>query len=116
MDVLDKVGVLRILRVGMRVTKEMVAELGEVPRETIFTLVRNNREEIEGGGYRVVTRSAFEESYPKQLTSSATRIAYDQKGVRVLHTLGGMQQLAIVSEAGFYAAILAPRSRHVRGE
>jgi len=74
-DVLDKVGVLRTLPDDMHVTTEMVAEFYEVPEGTIRALVLDNRDEIETDGYRVVTRSAFEGSYPKQLTSSASRIA-----------------------------------------
>lgn len=74
-DVLDKVGVLRTLPDDMHVTTEMVAEFYEVPQETIRTLVRNNRDEIEEDGYRVVTRSAFEESFETKLPSSASSIA-----------------------------------------
>lgn len=40
-------------------------------------------------------------------TSAMTRrLDDDDKGVRDLHTLGGVQQMAIISEAGFYMAIL----------
>ncbi|WP_157838316.1 phage antirepressor KilAC domain-containing protein [Nocardia farcinica] len=74
-DVLDKVGALRALPDDMHVTTEMVAEFYEVPTGTVRALVLDNRAELETDGYRVVTRSAFEVSYPKQLTSSASRIA-----------------------------------------
>lgn len=74
-DVLDKVKVLRTLPDDMHVTTEMVAEFYEVPKETIFTLVRNNRDELEEDGYRVVTRSAFEETFDSKVPSSASRIA-----------------------------------------
>ncbi|WP_334023928.1 phage antirepressor KilAC domain-containing protein [Nocardia terpenica] len=74
-DVLDKVGVLRTLPGDLHVTTDMVAEFYQVPVGTVRALVLDNRVEIETDGYRVVTRSAFEESYPKQLTSSASRIA-----------------------------------------
>ena len=30
----------------------------------------------------------------------------DEKGVQVLHTLGGSQQVSVVSESGLYSAIL----------
>ncbi|WP_228808907.1 phage antirepressor KilAC domain-containing protein [Nocardia farcinica] len=74
-DVLDKVGVLRALPDDMHVTTDMVAAFYGVPKETIRTLVRNNRDEIEGDGYRVVTRSVFEESFETKLPSSASSIA-----------------------------------------
>ncbi|MYV26344.1 hypothetical protein GQ649_03920 [Rhodococcus sp. DSM 6344] len=74
-DVLDKVGVLRTLPDDMHVLTEMVADFYEVPTGTVRALVLDNRAEIDEDGYRVVTRGAFEESYPKQLTSSASRIA-----------------------------------------
>ncbi|MGW2666098.1 phage antirepressor [Nocardia tengchongensis] len=48
-------------------------------------------------------------------TSAMTRrIDDDDKGVRNLHTLGGIQQMAIISEAGFYAAILGSQSDGAR--
>lgn len=74
-DVLDKVGTLATLPDDMHVTTDMVATYYEVPTGTIRALVLDNRAELESDGYRVVTRSSFEESYPKQLTSSASRIA-----------------------------------------
>ncbi|WP_280505798.1 phage antirepressor KilAC domain-containing protein [Nocardia farcinica] len=74
-DVLDKVGVLRMLPDDFHVLTESVAEFYEVNAGTIRALVLDNRDELESDGYRVVTRSAFEASYPKQLTSSASRIA-----------------------------------------
>jgi len=44
-------------------------------------------------------------------TSAMTRRLDDEdKGVRDLHTLGGVQQMAIISEAGFYTAILGSQS------
>lgn len=44
-------------------------------------------------------------------TSAMTRrLDEEDKGVRDLHTLGGVQQMAIISEAGFYAAILGSQS------
>ncbi len=42
------------------------------------------------------------------------RIDEDDKGVRRLHTPGGEQELAIISEAGFYAAILGSKSSKAR--
>ncbi|RBO82120.1 phage antirepressor KilAC domain-containing protein [Nocardia puris] len=74
-DVLDKLGVLRTLPDDMHVTTDMVAEFYEVPKETVFTLVRNNRDEIEADGYQVLTRSAFEETFDTKVPSSASRIA-----------------------------------------
>lgn len=44
-------------------------------------------------------------------TAAMTRRLDDEdKGVRNLHTLGGVQQMAIISEAGFYEAILGSQS------
>lgn len=74
-DVLDRVGVLRTLPGNMYVTTDMVAEFYGVPKETVFTLVRNNRDEMEEDGYRVVTRGAFEETFDCKVPSSASRIA-----------------------------------------
>src|SRR5690606_38535134 len=62
-DVLDKVGVLRTLPDDVHVTTEMVAEFYEVPKETIRSLVLDNRAEIETDGYRITTRSAFVSSF-----------------------------------------------------
>ncbi|MCH5645575.1 hypothetical protein [Gordonia sp. ABSL49_1] len=59
----------------MHVMTESVAAFYGVPKETVRTLVRNNRDEIEADGYRVVTRSAFEESFQTKLPSSASTIA-----------------------------------------
>ena len=74
-DVLDRVGALRMLPDDMHVTTEMVAEFYKVPKETVFTVVRNNRDEVEEDGYRVVTRSSFEETFGTKVPSSASRIA-----------------------------------------
>jgi prophage antirepressor-like protein len=48
-------------------------------------------------------------------TSAMTRRLDDEdKGVRDLHTPGGIQQMAIISEAGFYAAILGSQSAQAK--
>ncbi|MFC9555540.1 phage antirepressor [Rhodococcus sp. NPDC056960] len=48
-------------------------------------------------------------------TSAMTRRLDDEdKGVRDLHTLGGNQKLIVISEAGFYAAILGSQSAKSR--
>lgn len=62
-DVLDKVGVLRTLPDDMHVTTEMAAEFYGVGLEAIKSLVKDNRDEIEEDGYRVVIRSEFERSF-----------------------------------------------------
>lgn len=62
-DVLDKVGVLRTLPDDMHVTTEMAAEFYGVGIEAIRSLVKDNRDEIEDDGYRVVIRSEFEKSF-----------------------------------------------------
>ena len=74
-DVLDKVGALVVLPDDMHVLTESVAAYYEVPKETIRTVVRNNRDELEDDGYRVVTRSVFEGSFNTKLPSSASTIA-----------------------------------------
>lgn len=62
-DVLDKVGVLATLPDDMHVLTPMVAEFYGVGVEAIKSLVKDNRDEMEGDGYRVVVRSEFERSY-----------------------------------------------------
>lgn len=74
-DVLDRVGVLRTLPDDMHVTTEMVAEFYGVPAKTIQTIVLRNADELDGDGYRVATRSAFEETFSVKVPSSASRIA-----------------------------------------
>lgn len=58
-DVLDKVGVLRMLPDGMNVTTDMVAEFFEAPIETIKTIVKRNRDELNDDGLTVVDRDDF---------------------------------------------------------
>ena len=41
--------------------------------------------------------------------NAAARLDDDEKGVRIVDTLGGRQQVTIVSEAGLYSLILASR-------
>ncbi|WP_328439206.1 phage antirepressor KilAC domain-containing protein [Nocardia puris] len=53
-DVLDKVGALRMLPDDLNVTTESVAVFYEVGVEAIKSLVKDNRDEVEGDGYRVV--------------------------------------------------------------
>ncbi len=55
--VLDKVGVLRMLPDNFNATTAMVAEFYEVPRETILTIVKRNRDELDDDGFEVVARS-----------------------------------------------------------
>ena len=56
-DVIDKVGALRCLPDDMHATTEMVAEFYEVGRETILTVVKRNRDELDDDGFRVIGRS-----------------------------------------------------------
>lgn len=58
--VLDKVGVLRCLPDDVHATTDMVAVFYEVPSEVIRQAVNRNRDELDGDGYRVVSRSEFE--------------------------------------------------------
>lgn len=62
-DVLDKVGVLATLPDDMHVLTPMVAEFYGVGVEAIKSLVKDNRDELEDDGYRVVVRSEFERFY-----------------------------------------------------
>ncbi len=68
-DVLDKVGVLATLPDNMHVTATEVANFYAVPRETIRSLVLDNRDELNSDGYRVIARSAFLESFPEELSN-----------------------------------------------
>lgn len=74
-DVLDKVKVLSLLPDDMHATTEQVANYFEVGIETVKNVVKRNRDEIEGDGYRTITRSAFEERFTMNLPSSASTIA-----------------------------------------
>lgn len=58
-DVLDKVGVLRTLPDDLHVTTDMVASFYEVPIETIKTVVKRNREELDDDGLTVIDREDF---------------------------------------------------------
>lgn len=58
-DAIDKVGVLRCLPDDMNVTTDMVAEFYEVPIETIKTVVKRNREELDDDGLTVIDREDF---------------------------------------------------------
>lgn len=74
-DVLDKVGVLRTLPDDLHVTTDMVAEFYGVPVKTVQTIVLRNPDELDGDGYRVTTRGAFEAAFNVKVPSSASRIA-----------------------------------------
>lgn len=62
-DVLDKVGVLATLPDNMHVTTDMVATFYEVDADAIRWHVKNNRDELDDDGYRVVTRTMFEREF-----------------------------------------------------
>lgn len=62
-DVLDKVKVLRTLPDDMHVTTEMVAEFYEVSVDTIRSVVKLNRDEIDVDGYQVLPRAELERSF-----------------------------------------------------
>ncbi|MEW1895970.1 MULTISPECIES: hypothetical protein [Streptomyces albidoflavus group] len=53
-DVLDKVKALALLPDGVHATTEIVASYYEVGIEAIKSLVKDNRAELEGNGYRVL--------------------------------------------------------------
>lgn len=62
-DVLGKVGVLRTLPDDMNALTPMVADFYGVGLEAVKSAVKDNRDELEDDGYRVVIRSEFERSY-----------------------------------------------------
>lgn len=70
-DVLDKVGVLRMLPDDMHVTTEQLAEFYEVPVGTIRTTVMRNREELDDDGLTVISRTEFDERFNLKLSSRA---------------------------------------------
>ncbi|CAM3737826.1 phage antirepressor KilAC domain-containing protein [Tsukamurella ocularis] len=55
-DVLDRVGVLRTLPDRTHVTTAMTAEFYGVDVDTIYQLVKRNRDEVAADGYRVIRR------------------------------------------------------------
>lgn len=59
-DVLDKVKALSLLPDGVHATTEMVANYYEVTPEAIDQIVKRNRAELSGNGYKVMPRAEFE--------------------------------------------------------
>lgn len=59
-DVLDRVGVLRMLPDDFHATTDMVAEFYQVSIDVIRQTVKRNRDELDDDGYRVVSRAEFE--------------------------------------------------------
>ncbi|MFI6296767.1 hypothetical protein ACIBEJ_34620 [Nonomuraea sp. NPDC050790] len=59
-DVLDKVKALSLLPDGVHATTELVASYYEVTPEAIDQIVKRNREELSGNGYKVMSRAEFE--------------------------------------------------------
>lgn len=76
-EVLDKVGALATLPDDMHVTTDMVASFYDVDADAIRWHVKNNRDELDDDGYRVVTRSMFEREFGSlsNLDSRARSIA-----------------------------------------
>jgi phage antirepressor YoqD-like protein len=62
-DVLDKVGTLTTLPDDTHVTTDMVATFYEVDPDAVRWHVKNNREELDDDGYRVIARSEFEREF-----------------------------------------------------
>lgn len=54
-EVLDKVKAIRLLPDGLHVTTDLVADYYEVHPDAVEACVRDNRTEVEGNGYRVLT-------------------------------------------------------------
>lgn len=59
-DVLDKVKALSLLPNGAHATTEMVASYYEVTPEAIDQIVKRNRAELAGNGYKAMPRAEFE--------------------------------------------------------
>lgn len=59
-DVLDKVKALSLLPDGVHATTEMVATYYEVTPEAIDQIVKRNRPELAGNGYKAMPRAEFE--------------------------------------------------------
>ncbi|NGX09143.1 phage antirepressor KilAC domain-containing protein [Mycobacteroides franklinii] len=55
--VLDKVGSLRMLPDEANATTDMVAGFYQVDRETVLTVVKRNRDELDSDGFRVIARN-----------------------------------------------------------
>lgn len=75
-DVLDKVKALMLMPDGIHAMTEQAAHYFEVPVETIWSLVKDNREEIEADGYVVLegaSLASFKEA--SGITSRARSIA-----------------------------------------
>lgn len=60
-DVLDRVKALALLPDGVHATTELVASYYEVPIETVKSLVKDNRKELEANGYRVLRGTELRE-------------------------------------------------------
>lgn len=56
-DVLDKVGVLRMLPDDAHCNTDMVASFYEVSVDTLYQVVKRNRDELDDDGYQVVGRA-----------------------------------------------------------
>ncbi|MCX5211732.1 hypothetical protein OG689_20970 [Kitasatospora sp. NBC_00240] len=60
-DALDKVKILALLPDGVHATTRMVADYYEVPLEAVKSHVKDHREELERGGYRVLAGQELRE-------------------------------------------------------
>lgn len=59
-EVLDKIKALSLLPDGVHATTEMVASYYEVTPEAVDQIVKRNRAELQGNGYKVLARGEFE--------------------------------------------------------
>lgn len=80
-DVLDKVGVLRMLPDDAHVTTDAVASFYEVPTKTIQTLVMRNREELDDDGLNVASRAEFEQTFNMKAGRAGTFLLYPRRAV-----------------------------------
>jgi len=85
---LDKVKKLSLLPDNLHATTELVARYYEVPVETIRSLVHDNREELEGNGYRALTGSdlrdfkgSFSEELPSEIKYASQLALFSRRAV-----------------------------------
>lgn len=80
-DVLDKVGVLRMLADDVHVTTDMVAEFYRVPVKTIQTAVMRNREELDSDGLNIMSKAEFELAFNMKASRASSYMLYPRRAV-----------------------------------
>jgi hypothetical protein len=77
-DVLDKVGLLAVLPDGIHATTEQVARFYDVPVDTVKSLVKDHRSELESNGLNTIREGelqAFKDRFREDLSSKVLRSA-----------------------------------------